>query len=46
MAALILAVMACMVSSAFGAEEKGKTIGIIMPTKEQSIWTVQGEIIL
>ena len=41
---LVMALMVCMmVSSASAAEAKGKTIGIIMPTKEQSIWTVQGE---
>ena len=47
-AVLALAMMAgmmlgSMAGSAGAAEAKGKTIGIIMPTKEQSIWTVQGD---
>lgn len=43
--AMILSLAACGgAATAAGAKEEGsKTVGLLMPTKEQSIWSVQGD---
>ena len=41
--ALVLGLCACGAAGGSGSDKDAATIGILMPTKEQTIWSIQGE---